>query len=140
MFITYINSTTSNLLISNLNSFSRSLSPFKEMTHFHLHYLMTMECFRFFFSKIDENNRLFFFWRFIHSTCPITRSFLKFEFIANFLILETAYFGCDAHQNIAVKRILLPTIRWDNFSVGCTKIGTLVYNCNRSNKKDIWFI
>lgn len=49
LFITYINSSTSNLLISNLNSFSRSLSPFKEMTHFHLHYLMTMECFRDFF-------------------------------------------------------------------------------------------
>lgn len=51
LFITYINSSTSNLLISNLNSFSRSLSPFKEMTHFHLHYLMTMECFRDFFFK-----------------------------------------------------------------------------------------
>lgn len=54
LFITYINSTTSNLLISNLNSFSRSLSPFKEMTHFHLHYLMTMECFRFWFFFKDR--------------------------------------------------------------------------------------
>lgn len=111
LFITYINSSTSNLLISNLNSFSRSLSPFKEMTHFHLHYLMTMECFRdFFFSKIDENNRLFFSGVLFTQLALSLAVFLKFEFIANFLIIEPAYIGCDAHQNIEVKRIFLPTI------------------------------
>lgn len=71
---------------------------------------MTMECFRDFFSKIDENNRLFFSGVLFTQLALSLAVFLKFEFIANFLIIEPAYIGCDAHQNIEVKRIFLPTI------------------------------
>lgn len=78
LFITYINSSTSNLLISNLNSFSRSLLAFQRDDSFSSALSNDDGMFQgFFFSKIDENNRLFFFWRFIHSTCPITCSFFE---------------------------------------------------------------
>lgn len=64
----------------------------------------------FFFSKIDENNRLFFSGVLFTQLALSLAVFLKFEFIANFLIIEPADIGCDAHQNIEVKRIFLPTI------------------------------
>lgn len=61
LFITYINSSTSNLLISNLNSFSRSLLAFQRDDSFSSALSNDDGMFQgFFFSKIDENNRLFF--------------------------------------------------------------------------------
>lgn len=61
LFITYINSSTSNLLISNLNSFSRSLLAFQTDDSFSSALSNDDGMFQgFFFSKIDENNRLFF--------------------------------------------------------------------------------
>lgn len=121
LFITYINSSTSNLLISNLNSFSRSLLAFQRDDSFSSALSNDDGMFQgFFFSKIDENNRLFFSGVLFTQLALSLAVFLKFEFIANFLIIEPAYIGCDAHQNIEVKRIFLPTIGWDKFFVGCT--------------------
>lgn len=121
LFITYINSSTSNLLISNLNSFSRSLLAFQRNDSFSSALSNDDGMFQgFFFSKIDENNRLFFSGVLFTQLALSLAVFLKFEFIANFLIIEPAYIGCDAHQNIEVKRIFLPTIGWDKFFVGCT--------------------